>query len=155
MDLQKLRPTYSQWRVPVASPTEGRIRAATAPGPLCNAAKQLAKPPKGKGGPLWQQFYNDAVAKGHPLPEKLADTLLRSREHALELEAKRHTVKEYTGVPKMQETVAANKGTVKKAGKPVLHDAFRCKALTLEGRRCGFKATCGEFCKKHSVAEKM
>jgi hypothetical protein len=54
----------------------------------------------------------------------------------------------------MQETAVVNKGTVKK-GKVVLHDAIRCKALTLEGRRCGFKATCGEFCKKHSVAEKM
>jgi hypothetical protein len=153
MDLQKLRPTYSQWRAPLDTAAERR--AATLQKPQASAAKQLAQPPKGKGGPLWQQFYNDAVAKNHPLPEKLADTLLRSREHALELAAKRHSVKEYTGVPKMQETVAANKGTVKKAGKPVLHDAFRCKALTLEGRRCGFKATCGEFCKKHSVAEKM
>ena len=153
MDLNKLRPTYSQWRAPLASAAEGRARGVTPP--TASAAKQLAKPPKGKGGPLWQQFYNDAVARGHPMPEKLADTLLRSREHAQELEAKRHTTKEYTGVPKMQETVAANKGTVKKAGKPVLHDALRCKALTLEGRRCGFKSTCGEFCKKHSVAEKM
>jgi hypothetical protein len=89
------------------------------------------------------------------MPEKLADTLLRAREYTLELEASRRTTKEYTGVPKMQETVGANKGTVKKGAKPVLNDAVRCKALTLEGRRCGFKATCGEFCKKHSVAEKM
>ena len=153
MDLNKLRPTYSQWRTPLGTAAEGRARATAAP--TASAAKHLVKPPKDKGGPLWQQFYNDAVARGHPLPEKLADTLLRSREHAQELEAKRHAVKEYTGVPKMQETVAVNKGTVKKAGKPVLHDALRCKALTLEGRRCGFKATCGEFCKKHSVAEKM
>lgn len=154
MDFQKLRPTHSQWRKPVASVTEGRIRAASAPGPLCNAAKQLAQPPKGKGGPLWQQFYNDAVAKGHPMPEKLADTLLRSREHALELEAKRHKVLATDKVPKPSETVAVNKGKTK-GPKPVLHDALRCKALTLEGRRCGFKATCGDFCKKHSVAEKM
>jgi hypothetical protein len=89
------------------------------------------------------------------MPEKLADTLLRAREYTLELEANRRTTKEYTGVPKMQETAAANKGAAKKGAKPVLNDAFRCKALTLEGRRCGFKATCGEFCKKHSVAEKM
>jgi hypothetical protein len=150
MDLQKLRPTYSQWRTPLGPAAESRKAPAPVPVP-----KKLQEPPKGKGGPLWQQFYNDAVARGHPMPEKLADTLLRSREYTLELEAKRHTTKEYTGVPKMQETVAANKGTVKKGTKPVLHDAFRCKALTLEGRRCGFKATCGEFCKKHSVAEKM
>ena len=146
MDLNKLRPTYSQWRVPLGPVAEGRAR----PAPAAAVAKPALAPPKGKGNELWQKFYNDAVARGHPMPEKLADTLLRSREHALELEAKRHTTKEYTGVPKMQETVA-----VKKVGKPVLHDALRCKALTLERRRCGFKATCGEFCKKHSVAEKM
>jgi hypothetical protein len=150
MDLQKLRPTYSQWRAPLGPVAEGRAWVQ----PLA-PAKKLQEPPKGKGGPLWQKFYNDAVARGHPMPEKLADTLLRSREHALELEAKRHTTKEYVGVPKMQETVGVNKGTAKKAGKPVLHDALRCKALTLEGRRCGFKSTCGDFCKKHSVAEKM
>jgi len=152
MDLNKLRPTYSQWRAPLTTSAEGRVRGVTPP--TASAAKHISHPPKGKGGPLWQQFYNDAVARNHPYPEKLADTLLRSREHAQELEAKRHTTKEYTGAPKMQETAVVNKGTVKK-GKVVLHDALRCKALTLEGRRCGFKATCGEFCKKHSVAEKM
>ena len=150
MDLQKLRPTYSQWRAPLASATEGRARATAPP---TSVKKHVTHPPKGKGGPLWTQFYNDAVAKNHPYPEKLADTLLRSREHAQEIEAKKHTTKEYTGTPKMQETVAVNKGKVK-APKAVLHDALRCKALTLEGRRCGFKSTCGEFCKKHSV-EKM
>jgi hypothetical protein len=93
------------------------------------------------------------VARAHPYPEKLADTLLRSREHAQEIEAKKHTTKEYTGTPKMQETAAVNAGKVK-APKAALHDALRCKALTLEGRRCTFKSTCGEFCKKHSV-EKM
>jgi len=149
MDLQKLRPTKSQWRVPLGAPAEGRLRT-----PVCSAAKQLAKPPKDKGGPLWQQFYNDAVARGHPMPEKLADTLLRSREHALELEAQRHKVQVTTETPKPTETVAVNKGKTK-GPKPVLHDALRCRAMTLEGRRCGFKATCGEFCKKHSVSEKM
>jgi hypothetical protein len=153
MDLQKLRPTYSQWRAPLGTAAEGRARATAAP--TASAAKHLSHPPKGKGGPLWQQFYNDAVARGHPLPEKLADTLLRSREHAQELEAKKHKALVTTEVPKPSETVAVNKGTAKKGPKPVLHDALRCKALTLEGRRCGFKATCGEFCKKHSVAEKM
>jgi hypothetical protein len=88
------------------------------------------------------------------MPEKLADTLLRSREHALELDAKRHKVLVTAEVPKPAETVAVNKGKPK-GPKPVLHDAIRCKAMTLEGRRCGFKATCGDFCKKHSVAEKM
>jgi hypothetical protein len=110
--------------------------------------------PKGKGGELWQHFYNDAVARGHPLPEKLADTLLRSRERALEIEAKKHKLQVTDHVPKPQETAAVEKQATKK-GRAVVHDAFRCKALTLEGRRCGFKATCGDFCKKHSVNEKI
>jgi hypothetical protein len=89
------------------------------------------------------------VAKAHPYPEKLADTLLRSREHAQEIEAKKHKLMITDKKPSIEEAVVANKA-VRKA-KPVLHDALRCKALTLEGRRCTFKSTCGEFCKKHSV----
>jgi len=150
MDLQKLRPTQSQWRQPLLSTAEGRVRAAAAPS--SSAAKHIMQPPKGKGGPLWQKFYEDAMARKHPMPEKLADTLLRSREYALELEAKRHKVLTTTEVPKPVETVAVNKGV--KKPKAALHDAFRCKAMTLEGRRCGFKATCGDFCKKH-VVEKI
>jgi hypothetical protein len=152
MDLQKLRPTHSQWRAPLDTPVERR--AATLQKPQApTAVKALSHPPKGKGGPLWQQFYNDAVAKAHPYPEKLADTLLRSREHAQEIEAKKHKLLITDKKPGIEETVAVNKGKVK-GSKPVLHDALRCKALTLEGRRCTFKSTCGEFCKKHSV-EKM
>ena len=145
MDLNKLRPTYSQWRAPLAAPAEGRLRVPA----TSNVAKTLTPPPKGKGGPLWQKFYDDAVAHKHPSPEKLADTLLRSREHALELDAKKRKVLVTTEPPKPVEAAVANKGA--KKAKLVLHDALRCKALTLEGRRCGFKATCGEFCKKHSV----
>jgi len=151
MDLQKLRPTRSQWSVPLDTPAERR--AATLQKPQAQpAAKPLLQPPKGKGGPLWQKFYDDAVAAKSPWPEKLADALLRSRERALELQAKRHTTQEYTGKPNMQETVAANKDTATKKGRPVVHEALRCKARTLAGKQCGFKATCGEFCKKHAVA---
>ena len=147
MDLQKLRPTHSQWRAPLGPAAESR----KAPQPV-HVAKKLQEPPKGKGNELWTKFYNDAVARGHPEPERLADTLLRSREHALEIEAKRHKLLVTDKQPKAIETVAVNKGTTKK--RAVLHEALRCKARTLEGRQCTFKATCGEFCKRHSV-EKM
>jgi len=149
MDLQKLRPTYSQWRAPLTSIPEGRARAASAPGPLCNAAKQIAKPPKGKGGPLWQQFYNDAVANGHPLPEKLADTLLRSREHALELEAKRRTTLTTTHRPKPSEVAVAAK-----AAKPAraVHPSLLCKATCLNGNQCKHRSTRGDYCSKHHPA---
>jgi hypothetical protein len=96
---------------------------------------------------LWWQYYHDALLRGHEDPEKLADSALRSRENALAIAAKRPTVKLTTHVPKPAETVVATKAKTKL----VLHDALRCKATTLEGRRCGFKATCGNFCKKHAV----
>jgi len=147
MDLNKIRPTHSQWRQPLLGAAEGRARAVAAP--TATISKQILEPPKGKGNDLWQKFYADAVARKHPMPEKLADTLLRSRERALELEAARHKTQVMTEVPKPLETVAAAKSASK--AKAVLHDEIRCKALTLEGRRCGFKATCGDFCKKHSV----
>lgn len=150
MDLQKLRPTYSQWRAPLDTATERR--AATIQKPQAQpATKALLQPPKGKGSELWQRFYNDAVARGHPLPEKLADTLLRSRERTLEIEAKKHTTKEYTGTPKMQEACAVNAAVPK--GRKVIHEALRCKAKTLEGRQCAFKSTCGDFCKRHHVTK--
>lgn len=147
MDIQKLKPVKSQWGQPLLNAEDARTRAG--PPPVASIAKRIQEPPKGKGGPLWQKFYADAVARKHPMPEKLADTLLRSREYALEIEAKRRKVMLTTKAPKAEETVSVNKGANK--AKPVVNDALRCKALTLEGRRCGFKATCGDFCKKHAV----
>ena len=29
-----------------------------------------------------------------------------------------------------------------------------CQSMTLKGKKCTFKANCGKFCKKHSVANK-
>lgn len=147
MDLQKLRPTKSQWAQPRLSIEEARARVAQRP-VVASASKVLAQPPKGKGNELWRKFYDDAVARGHPDPEKLADTLLRSREYAQEVEAKRHKLLVTMEKPKAQETVVV---ATKKVGRAVPTDAQRCKALTLEGRRCGFKATCGDFCQKHAV----
>ena len=112
------------------------------------AAHHLKLPPKDKGGPLWQRFYNDAKARGHPEPERLADTLLRSRERALEIEAARRKVVIVTDTPKPSETVVAPPA---KKGRAVVAEAQRCKARTLSGKKCGFKATCGDFCKKHAV----
>lgn len=147
MDLQKLRPTHSQWRGPLATAAEGRARAATNP-PTASIAKTLAHPPKGRGNELWQKFRADAIARGHPEPERLADTLLRSREHAMEIEAKRHKVLMTDKVPKPAEVAVVNKG---KAARPVVPEGQRCQAKTLAGKQCGFKATCGCFCKKHAV----
>jgi hypothetical protein len=95
-------------------------------------------------------MYEAALRTNHPQPEKMADTMLRSREEALKLRNERHKIMVTTVPPKPQETVASN---APKRGRVVIHDCCRCKALTLEGRRCGFKATCGDFCSKHKVAQ--
>lgn len=147
MDLQKLRPTHSQWRGPLPTAAEGRVRATQKP-PAASATKTLAQPPKGRGNELWQKFHADAVARGHPEPERLADTLLRSRERALELEAARHKTILVTVAPKPHEAAASAPA---KKGRPVVAEAQRCKARTLAGKQCGFKATCCGFCKKHAV----
>jgi hypothetical protein len=144
MDLQKLRqPTHTALEAATArASTQARApRQVAVPPP-----RQQPPPPVGKDGPLWQGFYAAALLSNHPDPEKLADSSLRMREKALALEAKRPKTLLTLKKPTPEET--ASKAPRK--AKPALHDAFRCKAKTLEGKQCGFKATCGAFCKKHS-----
>ncbi|BAT22061.1 hypothetical protein AR679_gp035 [Yellowstone lake phycodnavirus 1] len=112
--------------------------------PVVPAAKAPAAPPKGQGGPIWQKFLADAVAQGHPEPERLADTLLRAREKTLELNEKRHKVEITTKKPTPAECAGAVAGVKKVTGGAL------CKAVTLENRPCKFRAVCGAFCKKHS-----
>ena len=76
---------------------------------------------------------------------KFEASAARFKAHTLELRAKRHTVLPYTEKPKPRELAH----TEPKKGVPVAEN--RCRAKTLEGRQCGFKATCGEFCKKHAI----
>ena len=76
---------------------------------------------------------------------KFEASAARFKAHTLELRAKRHTVLPYTEKPKPRELAHAET----KRGVPVAEN--RCRAKTLEGRQCGFKATCGEFCKKHAI----
>jgi len=106
--------------------------------------------PEVQGGDMWQRMYRAAVASGHPQPEKMADTMLRSREKALEIAAARPKILVTTHKPKTSE-LAAPPATQKERTRAVLHESKRCKAKTLEGRQCGFKATCGLFCSKHKV----
>jgi hypothetical protein len=77
---------------------------------------------------------------------KFEATAARFKAHMLELRAKRHTIKPYTEKPKPQESAHSEKKP-----KAALHPMHRCKAKTLEGRQCGFKSTCGDFCKKHAI----
>jgi len=116
------------------------------PSPTSRAVRPPLQSPEGKGGLIWQRMFDAAFKSGHPEPEKMADTMLLSRERALALQAARHRTLLTAEIPKPQEQVVAPKKV-----RAVLTDTARCKATTLEGRRCGFKATCGLFCKKHAV----
>jgi len=140
----------TQMTCPRLSIEDGRARVRAAP---VKAAMHAPPPaPKGKGSELWQKFYSNARASGHPDPEKMADSLLRARERSLELVEAMHTTQVTTTAPKPQETVAM---AAPKKGRVLPSLAARCKAKTLAGKQCPFKASCGEFCSKHQVVNKI
>jgi len=140
----------TQMTCPRLSIEDGRARKRAPP--LKAAPKPAAPPPIGKGNELWQKFYNNARASGHSDPEKMADSLLRARERSLELVEALHITKVTTDPPKPQETVAV---AAPKKGRVLPSSATRCNAKTLAGKQCPFKASCGEFCSKHQVVNKI
>ena len=140
----------TQMTCPRLSIEDGRARKRAPPTKA--ALHTPPPPPKGKGGELWQKFYDNARASGPPDPEKMADSLLRARERTLELVEALHVTKVTTDPPKPQETVAV---AVPKRGRLLPTEANRCKAKTLAGKQCPFKASCGEFCSKHQVVNKI
>ena len=119
------------------------------PAPIISAPKSPPPPPNGKGGVIWNRMLDAAIRSGHPEPERMADAMLRSREKALALNAARPKTLVTTHAPKPSEVAA-----VAAKSRPLKNGA-KCKALTLEGRPCPFKAIIGFFCKKHKVVEKI
>jgi len=101
------------------------------PRPVPAPREKVEKPPpKGKYGEEWTRYFESAKQDGFVDPEKFADSALRTKELALELESKRHKIL--------------------RTNKKVSTGMEICKARTLKGEPCKFKATCGEFCKKHA-----
>lgn len=98
---------------------------------------------------LWRQYYAGAVRDGLPEPERFADVAVRSRELALRKKSERAKVAVCTELPKppIESSIGKAPKAVPKSSLP------RCAAKTLEGRQCGFAATCGAFCKKHAPKE--
>jgi hypothetical protein len=98
---------------------------------------------------IWRQYHAGAVRDNHPDPERFADAAVRSREIALRKKAERAKVQVLSEVPKplVPEAGATRAKSSAKSGGP------KCQARTLEGRQCGFAATCGQFCKKHAPKE--
>lgn len=138
----------SSEKVPVVQRTscedaQARIRPPPAPKP-----QTTREPPKGKGGELWQKFYNNALKSKHPSPELMADSLLRARERSLEIEKARHLIQKIDKVPKQCEAVAP---AAKKGGRTVPPPALRCRATKMDGKQCEFKCKNGDFCTKHTL----
>ena len=77
---------------------------------------------------------------------KLDASIARFKAHTLELKAKRRAIVRIDEPPKPQESAHSEKKT-----RAVPSAGSRCQAKTMEGRQCGFKATCGAFCKKHAI----
>jgi hypothetical protein len=109
--------------------------------PTC---KQPVVAPKGELKPvdrmseLWQSVYSNSVATGHPFPEKMADSCVRSREKALKLAADR------------KKSAVCDKRPPSDNAKPTLPPCKKCKAFTLAGTVCGLTANCGDFCRRHA-----
>jgi hypothetical protein len=95
-------------------------------------------PPKGKYSAEWTRIFEMAKLEGSPDPEKLADSALRSKERALEIDEKRHKLIKVDKKPPRDNEISSAIKSI-------------CKAMTMSGSKCTFKAVCGEFCKKHSA----
>jgi hypothetical protein len=98
---------------------------------------------------IWRSYHAGAIREGHAEPERFADAAVRSHEVAMRKKSERAKVQFLTDAPKP----VAEAGTRPKAGAKA--GAAKCQAKTLEGRQCGFAATCGCFCKKHAPKEPL
>jgi hypothetical protein len=98
---------------------------------------------------VWRSYHAGALRDNHPDPERFADAAVRSREIAMRQKAERAKVQVLSETPR---PLAPEPGSVRT--KPSAKAAgAKCQAKTLEGRQCGFAATCGQFCKKHAPKE--
>lgn len=80
----------------------------------------------------WKKYYAATICQGQEYAMKFADTASRLKKHTLKLKKER------------AHTVLLEKPPKKK-------EPEQCKARTMAGKKCAFKAVCGEYCKKHSV----
>lgn len=115
---------------------EPAARAVAAKQPTPAPTKEFK--PVDRTSELWQKVYQNSLRTGHPEPEKMADSCVRSREKALKLAEER---------AKLQR---CDKRPPQDNAKPAAPTCKRCKAVTLAGVPCGFAATCGDFCKRHA-----
>ena len=116
------------------------------PASYTRPAPPRAIEPAVRGGPVWERMLEAARAARHPEPERMAESMFQTREKALAIKAARHHIERTDAPPKPAETVVAPKVKARK-----VVEALKCRARTLAGKQCAFKATCGEFCGKHAI----
>jgi hypothetical protein len=79
----------------------------------------------------WKKYYAIGSDQGPEYAMKFADSVIRFKKHTLKLEKKRHTSILLDKMP--------------------THEVKKCSARLMSGKKCTFRATCGEYCKKHAV----
>ena len=80
----------------------------------------------------WKKYYAVAADKGPEYAMKFADSCVRFKKHTLKLEKKRRT------------SILLDKP-------PSAPEVKKCSARLVSGKKCTFRATCGEYCKKHAA----
>jgi hypothetical protein len=79
----------------------------------------------------WKRYFAIASDQGEAYALKFADSCVRFRKHTQKLEKKKHSIIFLDKAP-TQETK-------------------KCGARLINGGKCTFKATCGEYCRKHAL----
>ena len=147
MDLKALRtPTHTALELAAArASTQSR-----APRLVHSAVKSARVLEPVARSEIWKQYHAGAIRDGHPEPERFADAAVRERTQTLLKKEKRSKVAFLSDPPKPPTAAMEASGKPSARAKMV---GAKCQAKTLEGRQCGFAATCGPFCKKHAPKE--
>jgi len=78
----------------------------------------------------WKGYFANASDQGPEYAMKFADSCVRFRKHTQKLEKKKHTIIFLEKAP--------------------TNEIKKCGARLINGGMCTFKATCGDYCKKHA-----
>jgi len=102
----------------------------------------------GTSMPFEEDLKAARIATRTNMDTKLAATIAKFRETTEKLKSARPTTKltEYVTPKNIDPPTAAARRAATAATRK---EGPKCHAVTLEGRKCQFGATCGMFCKKH------
>ena len=78
----------------------------------------------------WKKYYAIGSDQGPEYALKFADSCVRFKKNTQKLEKKKHTTIFLDKVP--------------------IHETKQCAARLMSGKKCSFRATCGDYCRKHT-----